>query len=263
MSGGGGGGGGDGGTTGGPAGDPSGNAGASDGGTTGGPAGDPNGNVGAPGPGGYGGGGEFGAFGSGFNGLGLGDADAFGDAFGGQGFTSTDPTTENSIISFALPFPVNAVYAVLSSFDKGLANFAQPAPDDPGPMGGPGDGFLQQLYPRPPAPPGPQPFQINPMQVQNDMRGGWGNQGQGGWGGGYQQQPAMNQFSMYGSGSSPMAPMANPFGSFHSSGSPGWSLPQQGGLFGGMQNAKMGARPANASDFGGTGLGGLLGSGGK
>ena len=114
---------------------------------------------GVGGGGGYGGGGEFGAFGSGFGGLGLGDADAFGDAFGGTsgGFspmgldfsrglmslglpapTSTDPTTVNSIISFALPFPFNAVHTVLSSFDKGLANFAQPAPGDPGPTGGPG-----------------------------------------------------------------------------------------------------------------------------
>ena len=135
---------------------------------------------------------------------GIGMGGAFGDFSGDFGGASSgpDPTTTslaNSIISFALPFPLNGLHAVLSSFDKGLANFAQPSPDDPGPMGGPGDGFLEQLYPRPPAPPGPQPFQINPMQVQNDMRGGWGNQGQGGWGGGY-QQPQMNPFSMYGSG---------------------------------------------------------------
>ena len=52
----------------------------------------------------------------------------------------------------------------------------------------------------------PDPFQINPMQAQRDIGGGWGSgQGPGGWGGnqgggGGYQQPRMNQFSMYGSG---------------------------------------------------------------
>ena len=72
----------------------------------------------------------------------------------------------------------------------------------PGGMGGPPDGagIRPPIHLAPPQPPGPVPFQINPMQVQNDMMGGWGGQRtQGNWGGGY-QQPRMNPFSMYGSG---------------------------------------------------------------
>ena len=91
----------------------------------------------------------------------------------------------------------------LGALIGGMSSLAQggPAPPGgpgPGGLGGPGDISPQQFYTRPPAPPGPQPFRINPMQVQNDMSGGWG-QGPGGWGGG-QQQPQMNPFSMYGSG---------------------------------------------------------------
>ena len=67
----------------------------------------------------------------------------------------------------------------------------------PGGLGGPGEMYGVPTHLRPPGPPGAQPFQINPMQVQNDMRGGWG---QGMWGG--QQQPRMNPFSMYGTGQS-------------------------------------------------------------
>ena len=81
--------------------------------------------------------------------------------------------------------------------DSIIGGPAPPGGPGPGGLGGPGEISPQQFYTRPPAPPGPQPFRINPMQVQNDMSGGWG-QGPGGWGGG-QQQPRMNPFSMYGS----------------------------------------------------------------
>ena len=138
-----------------------GGAGEGGGGSPGGPGGPGGTGPGGPGPGGGPSGiGMGGAFGSGFGGLGLGDADAFGGAFGGPfggGFspmgldfsrglmslglpapTSTDPVTVNSLISLALPFPFNAIHAAFSSFDKGFANFSQPAPGDPGPTGGPG-----------------------------------------------------------------------------------------------------------------------------
>jgi len=126
-----------------------GGAGEGGGGSPGGPGGPGGTGPGGPGPGGgpsgIGMGGAFGDFSGDFGG-------PFGGGFSPMGLdfsrglmslglpapTSTDPVTVNSLISFALPFPFNAIHAAFSSFDKGLANFAQPAPGDPGPTGGPG-----------------------------------------------------------------------------------------------------------------------------
>ena len=82
--------------------------------------------------------GDFGGpFGGGFSPMGL-DFSRGLMSLGLPAPTSTDPVTVNSLISLALPFPFNAIHAAFSSFDKGFANFSQPAPGDPGPTGGPG-----------------------------------------------------------------------------------------------------------------------------
>ena len=98
---------------------------------------------------------------------------------------------------------IGALMGGLSSLAGGDPNFSPGVSGSDG-SGAQGGGPVDRTGSAFPTPgnyvgrPGAQPFRINPMQVQNDMRGGWGNQGQGGWGGGY-QQPQMNPFSMYGS----------------------------------------------------------------
>ena len=99
---------------------------------------------------------------------------------------------------------LGALFGGVSSLAGGDPNFS-PGVSGPNGSGAQGGGPVDRTGSAFGIPGGPsvgrqgaQPFRINPMQVQNDMRGGWGNQGQGGWGGGY-QQPQMNPFSMYGS----------------------------------------------------------------
>jgi hypothetical protein len=118
----------------------------------------------------------------------------------------------------------NAIDAIIGLVapPMGLANYGMgmvtgntigsSATGDPaGGVGDPGGPDLNFPRQRPPGQSalsnsGPSPFQINPMQVQNDIAGGWGG-GQGRGGG---QQPRMNPFSMYGTGQ-PRQEGYNPF----------------------------------------------------